>query len=136
MISKIRKIDKEIVYDMAVTTFSHNFPQLPEEDVAALAAYLTPLMCRKIAKTPNYQQTQTITVQAVRDAFGAVLAERILHKDVALEDSVPTSEVAAMLIRKTEDMDDGDSVPSDGSAPSAPSADGSAPSVPSDEVSE
>ena len=98
MRSKIRKQDKIAIMTNISNTFARQFPQLESEDINGLTRYFGDHMCRKIAKTPLYQTSGTVTVQSLRDAFGAVLAERVLHRDIDLRDSVPTTPAAAYMV--------------------------------------
>lgn len=96
--SRIKKADKIAVMNCVGTSFAANFPQLSTEDIQGLARHFGDLMCRKIAKTPLYMAQGTITVQCLRDAFGAVIVERVLHKDCPLRDSIPTSPESARIV--------------------------------------
>lgn len=96
--SRIKKADKDQIMRNVLKSFQQSFPQLELDDVQGLTKYFGELMCRKIAKTPLYAASGTVTIQTLRDAFAAVLAERILHKDIVLKDSVPTSPTAAYVV--------------------------------------
>lgn len=122
MTSKIRKIDKELIYNCARWTFRHQFPQLSDEQVDKMSDHLVPLMCRKIAKTKKYQEEEIVTIQAIRDAFGAVLAERILHEEVELGESIPTTEISARVIRKPSEENNDTSPSTDSSTPPLPAS--------------
>lgn len=122
MTNKIRKIDKELIYNCARSTFRLQFPQLSDEQVDKMTGHLVPLMCRKIAKTKKYREEEIVTIQAIRDAFGAVLAERILHEEIELGESTPTTEISARIIRNPSEEDDNPPPSANPSTPPLPSS--------------
>ena len=96
--SRIKKTDKIAIMNVISSSFTSLFPQLDSEEISGLVRYFGDHMCRKLAKTPLYQSSGTVTVQGLRDAFGAVLVDRVLHKESILKDSIPTSPASAAIV--------------------------------------